>query len=186
MPRYFFDIKDGRRIVDPSGLDCLEDTDLQGETLARQIEADGSVDMDPRHVVVINAEVQQIGKIAVQRAPVGRTEQKRLRRLVHFLALAAAGNRPTEIQPAYKASLRGRGQEISRANGELPIVSYRAPMQVFRSSPGTRSDIGLGAGHLPRGVCRPGRKEWEDSVSKLRIAPLLFRILPRYKAGLLG
>ena len=28
MPRYFFDIKDGRRIVDPSGLDCLEDTDL--------------------------------------------------------------------------------------------------------------------------------------------------------------
>jgi hypothetical protein len=75
MPRYFFDIKDGRRIVDPSGLDCLEDTDLQGETLARQIEADGSVDMDPRHVVVINAEVQQIGKIAVQRAPVGRTEK---------------------------------------------------------------------------------------------------------------
>jgi hypothetical protein len=26
-------------------------------------------------VVVINAEVQQIGKIAVQRAPVGRTEK---------------------------------------------------------------------------------------------------------------
>jgi uncharacterized protein DUF6894 len=77
MPRYFFDIKDGRRIVDPSGLDCLDDTDAisKGETMARQIEAVGSVDMDPRHVVVIDAEGQQIGKIAVQRAPVGRTEQ---------------------------------------------------------------------------------------------------------------
>lgn len=77
MPRYFFDIKDGRRIVDPSGLDCLDDTDAisKGETMARQIEADRSVDMDPRHVVVIDAEGQQIGKIAVQRAPVGRAEK---------------------------------------------------------------------------------------------------------------
>lgn len=77
MPRYFFDIKDGRRIVDPSGLDCLDDTDAisKGETMARQIEADRSVDMDPRHVVVIDAEGQQIGKIAVQRAPAGRAEK---------------------------------------------------------------------------------------------------------------
>jgi hypothetical protein len=74
MPRYFFDINDGRRIVDPSGLDCLDDADAisKGETMARQIDADGSVDMDPqRPVVVINEEGQQIGKIAVQRAPGG-------------------------------------------------------------------------------------------------------------------
>jgi len=70
MPRYFFDIKDGHRLVDPSGLDCLDDADAisKGETMARRIEADGPVDMDPqRHVAVINEEGQQIGKIAVRR-----------------------------------------------------------------------------------------------------------------------
>ena len=70
MPRYFFDIKNGHRLVDPSGLDCLDDADAisKGETMARRIEADGSVDMDPqRHVAVINDEGQQIGKIAVRR-----------------------------------------------------------------------------------------------------------------------
>ena len=69
MPRYFFDIIDGRSLVDLSGLDCLDDADAisKGETMARPIEADGSVDMDPRHVIVINAEGQQIGKIAVHR-----------------------------------------------------------------------------------------------------------------------
>jgi hypothetical protein len=68
MPRYFFDIKDGRRLVDPSGLDCLDDADAiwKGETMARQIEADDPVDIHPqRHVAVINEEGQQIGKIAV-------------------------------------------------------------------------------------------------------------------------
>jgi hypothetical protein len=69
MPRYFFDIKDGHRLVDPSGQDCLDDADAlsKGETMARQLEADGPVDMDPqRHVAVINEEGQQIGKIAVR------------------------------------------------------------------------------------------------------------------------
>jgi hypothetical protein len=49
MPRYFFNIKDGRRLVDPSGLDCLDDADAisKGEAMARQIEADGPVDMYP-------------------------------------------------------------------------------------------------------------------------------------------
>lgn len=78
MPRYFFDIKDGRRLVDPSGLDCRDDADAisKGETMARQIEADGSVDMDPqRHVAVINQEGQQIGKIAIQPPLAGRAEK---------------------------------------------------------------------------------------------------------------
>jgi hypothetical protein len=70
MPRYFFDIKDGHRLVDPSGLDCLDDADAisKGEAMARQIEADGPIDMDPQlHVAVISEEGQQIGKIAVRR-----------------------------------------------------------------------------------------------------------------------
>jgi hypothetical protein len=72
MPRYFFDIIDGRRLVDLSGLDCLNDADAisKGETMARQIEADGSVDMDPqRHVAAINEEGQLIGKFALGCAP---------------------------------------------------------------------------------------------------------------------
>jgi hypothetical protein len=72
MPRYFFDIKNGHRIVDPSALDCVDDADAisKGETMARQIEADGSVGMDPqRHVAVIDGEGQQIGKITVRGAP---------------------------------------------------------------------------------------------------------------------
>ncbi len=78
MPRYFFDVKDGRRLVDASGLDCRDDADAisKGETMARQIEADGSVDMDPqRHVAVINHEGQQIGKIAIQPPLAGRAEK---------------------------------------------------------------------------------------------------------------
>jgi len=71
MSRYFFDIKDGHRLVDPSGLDCLDDADAisKGETMARQIEAEGPVDVDSqRHVAVINEKGHQIAKIAVRRA----------------------------------------------------------------------------------------------------------------------
>jgi hypothetical protein len=59
--------------MDPSGQDCLDDADAisKGETIARQIEANGPVDMDPqKQVAVINDEGQQIGKIAVRRVPV--------------------------------------------------------------------------------------------------------------------
>jgi hypothetical protein len=66
MPRYFFDIIDGRSLVDLSGLDCLDDADANsmGETMARQIEADDSVGMDPqRHVAIMNEKGQQIGKL---------------------------------------------------------------------------------------------------------------------------
>lgn len=70
MPRYFFDIKDGHRLVDATGMDCLDDADAisKGEAMARQIETNGPVDTDPqRHVAVINEEGQQIGKVAVRR-----------------------------------------------------------------------------------------------------------------------
>jgi Domain of unknown function (DUF6894) len=69
-PIYFFDIKDGHRLVDPKGVDCLDDAHAisMGKTMARQIEANGPIDMDPqRHVAVINEEGQQIGRIAVRR-----------------------------------------------------------------------------------------------------------------------
>src|SRR5450631_181683 len=99
------------------------------------------------------------------------------------LAPAAASRRPTGSQPAYKASSRGRGQEILAANGAPPPISDLASTQVFRSVPETKSEIERVAGHLPRGVRRPERKGWEDNAPKLRIALPHSRILPRCKSG---
>ena len=52
MPRYFFDLKDGRRLVDPSGLECRD--------LAAQ--SGGHSD---RYVAVI-LDGQEIGKVPVK------------------------------------------------------------------------------------------------------------------------
>jgi hypothetical protein len=72
MPRYFFDLKNGTRVVDPDGLDCANDHDaiVRGERIARRIERDGPADSDPhQHVAVINEEGHQIGKIPVLSVP---------------------------------------------------------------------------------------------------------------------
>ena len=40
MPKYFFDLKDGVRLVDPAGLDCTDDVDAmaKGKVIALEIE----------------------------------------------------------------------------------------------------------------------------------------------------
>ena len=65
MPRYFFDLKNGTRMVDRDGLDCVDDHDaiLKGEGIARGIERDSPADSDPRrHVAVINDKASRFGK----------------------------------------------------------------------------------------------------------------------------
>jgi hypothetical protein len=68
MPRYFFDLKDGTRLIDPAGLECRDDKDA--ELKARQIAAEvavGKPDSDPqRYVAVINSEGQEISKVPVK------------------------------------------------------------------------------------------------------------------------
>ena len=42
MPRYFFDIKNGHRLIDPAGLDCRDDQEAKDQAIiiAGQIAAD--------------------------------------------------------------------------------------------------------------------------------------------------
>jgi hypothetical protein len=71
MPHYFFDIKEGHRLVDPCGSDCKND----GAAIekARVIAIGVSLDkpeVDPeRHIAVINDAGQEISKVAVYSKP---------------------------------------------------------------------------------------------------------------------
>jgi hypothetical protein len=56
MPRYFFDIKDGHRLVDPAGRECKND--IAAKEMARVLAVGFSLDtpaVDPtRYISVIN------------------------------------------------------------------------------------------------------------------------------------
>jgi hypothetical protein len=71
MPHYFFDIKDGHRLVDPSGFDCKND-DAAIEK-ARVIAIGVSLDkpaVDPkRHIAVLNADRAEISRVSVYSKP---------------------------------------------------------------------------------------------------------------------
>jgi hypothetical protein len=67
MARYFFDVKNGHRLIDPSGLDCPNDREAkaQAAVIARQIAADVPASAGVRHVAVLNSERDEVGKVAV-------------------------------------------------------------------------------------------------------------------------
>jgi hypothetical protein len=71
MPHYFFDIKDGHRLVDPSGLDCKNDSDAMEK--ARVIAIGVSLDkpaVDPeRRISVLNADRDEISTVPVYSRP---------------------------------------------------------------------------------------------------------------------
>jgi hypothetical protein len=73
MPKYFFDLKDGVRLVDPAGLDCADDGDAmaKGRAIALEVEHSEPADLDPnRHVAVIDHNGHQVGKIPIRIKPV--------------------------------------------------------------------------------------------------------------------
>ena len=74
MPRYFFDIKDSHRLVDPSGSDCKNDAAAFEK--ARVLAIIASLDkpaVDPtRRISVLNADRAEISSVAVYSKP---TEQ---------------------------------------------------------------------------------------------------------------
>jgi Domain of unknown function (DUF6894) len=43
MPRYFFDVTNGNRLIDPTGLDCKDDSEAlsTAKIIARQIDVAG-------------------------------------------------------------------------------------------------------------------------------------------------
>jgi len=71
MPHYFFDIKDGHRLVDPTGSDCKNDT--AAIEMARVLAIGVSLDkpaVDPtRCISVLNAEKAEISSVPVYSKP---------------------------------------------------------------------------------------------------------------------
>jgi hypothetical protein len=66
VPRYFFDVKNGHRLIDPAGVDCRDDREAirTGLMIARQIAADAPP-TQPRHVEVLNDDRQQVGEVPI-------------------------------------------------------------------------------------------------------------------------
>ena len=71
MPRYFFDVQDGRRLVDPVGRECEDDT--AAKEMARVLAIGVSLDtpaVDPTRVIsVLNEARQEIFQEAVYSKP---------------------------------------------------------------------------------------------------------------------
>jgi hypothetical protein len=69
MPRYFFDVKNGHRLVDPAGIDCHGDDEAkrQGAAVARQIATDVPTSV-ARHVAVIDDEGREIAVIGIEKS----------------------------------------------------------------------------------------------------------------------
>ena len=67
MPRYFFDVENGHRLIDPAGLECRDDDEAiaQATFIARQIAADVPVS-DGRQIAVLNGDRLEIGKVSVR------------------------------------------------------------------------------------------------------------------------
>jgi hypothetical protein len=71
MPSYFFDIKDGHRLVDPSGFDCKNDTDAidRAMILAIGVSLD-KPEVDPtRRIAIRNNAGKQISTVPVYSKP---------------------------------------------------------------------------------------------------------------------
>lgn len=69
MSRYFFDVKNGHRLIDPAGLDCRSDEDAleKATAIAQQIALDAP-NSAGRQVEVLDKEKKKVGKVPV-RAP---------------------------------------------------------------------------------------------------------------------
>jgi hypothetical protein len=71
MPHYFFDIKDGHRLVDPSGLELKSDDAAiaKAEVLAIGVSLDKPAVDPERHIVVLNGSRDEIFRVPVYSKP---------------------------------------------------------------------------------------------------------------------
>ena len=71
MPRYFFDIKDGHRVIDPGGLICADDAEAIGraKTLAIGMSLDRPMVGPERRVSIRNEAGQEIFSAPVYSKP---------------------------------------------------------------------------------------------------------------------
>jgi uncharacterized protein DUF6894 len=71
MPHYFFDIKDGHRLVDPSGSSCKNDTAAieRAKVLAIGVSLDKPAVDPTRRISVLNADRVEISAVPVYSKP---------------------------------------------------------------------------------------------------------------------
>jgi hypothetical protein len=71
MPHYYFDIKDGHRLVDPSGLNFKDDADAiaKAEVMAIGVSLDKPAVDPERHIAVLNDLKEEICRVPVYSKP---------------------------------------------------------------------------------------------------------------------
>jgi hypothetical protein len=71
MPHYYFDIKDGHRLVDPSGLNFKDDDDAiaKAEVFAIAVSLDKPAVDPERHIAVLNDLREEIFRVPVYSKP---------------------------------------------------------------------------------------------------------------------
>ena len=71
VPHYFFDIKDGHGLIDPSGFDCASDTDAidKAKVIAIGVSLD-KPEVDPeRHIAIRNDAGEEVSTVPVYSKP---------------------------------------------------------------------------------------------------------------------
>jgi hypothetical protein len=70
MSRYHFDVKNGHRLIDPSGLDCRNDQEARNQAviIARQIAMDAPKS-EGRYVAVLNSDREEVSKVPITANP---------------------------------------------------------------------------------------------------------------------
>jgi hypothetical protein len=71
MPHYYFDIKDGHSLVDPSGLNLKTDDDAiaRAQAIAIMVSIDKPEDDPKRHIAVLNGSREEIFRVPVYSKP---------------------------------------------------------------------------------------------------------------------
>ena len=71
MPHYYFDIKDGHRLVDPSGLEFKNDDAAiaKAKVIAIGVSLDKPAVDSKRHIAVLNGSREQIFSVPVYSKP---------------------------------------------------------------------------------------------------------------------
>ncbi len=71
MPRYFFDIKDGHRLIDPSGRDFENDNEAiaRAEVYVIQVSLDAPRVDPERYIAVLNDARHEVSRVPVYSKP---------------------------------------------------------------------------------------------------------------------
>lgn len=70
MPIYHFELEDGTRLTDPTGLHCMDDTDAKtnADFIVRQVAYDAPSESAPRAVVVVSDAGKEIYRVTTDPA----------------------------------------------------------------------------------------------------------------------